>query len=284
MSKIKLYIINLKRSTDRYRSMREKITALLDSNPDLCEVLEFEFFEAIDGKAGEHKRFSDYYSKRLCLWLRGKELSDGEIACFASHYTLWQKCVSESKPCIIIEDDVLFSEHFAQGVLEILRSGYEYVRFIQTRPLRSSKPTDLPHIFATTQLCAGTQGYYLTPSAAHRFIAYAKKWIFPVDDYMDMFYIHKVWILVCVPHLLASNETLETNIADRNTLKPSRATKITREIVRLALQVHKAIFCLTHYRARDRLCKKLGSSQADTSHTTRDTQEQSSHILPPPQC
>ena len=265
MSKLTIYIINLKRSKDRYESMRERIAALLDSHPHLKDILEFEFFEAIDGRAGEHKRFSTHYDSKLSPWLRGKELSDGELACFASHYLLWQRCAHQYKPCIIIEDDVLFSEHFAQGVREILESGYEYVRLMQLRVLKSSKPTHAPHIHSTTQLCGGTQGYYLAPSAARKFLAHAKKWVFPVDDYMDMFYIHKVWIFVSVPYLLASNEALETNITDREALKPSKIRKLTRELSRLGLQVYKQVFCLVHYWERKRLCKSPRNSACTQS-------------------
>ncbi|WP_394986403.1 glycosyltransferase family 25 protein [uncultured Helicobacter sp.] len=250
---IKVHIINLKRSKDRYHTMKDKINTLLESYPHLHKVLEFEFFEAIDGKALEHRHFAKHHSRRLCLWLRGKELSDGELACFASHYVLWQRCVQSSKPCIVIEDDVCFSEHFAQGVQEIIHSNYEYVRFMQLRPLKSYKPTKAPHIISTTQLCAGTQGYYLTPNAAHKFLARAGKWVFPVDDYMDMFYIHKVWILVCMPPLLRTHEELATNITDRNTAKLSSLQKIAREASRLGLQIYKHFFCLLHYKSLRKL-------------------------------
>lgn len=250
---IKAYIINLKRSQDRRHTMREKIATLLEAHPDLNHILEFEFFEAIDGRAGEHRRFEKHYSERLCLWLRGKALSDGELACFASHYVLWQQCAQSAKPYIIIEDDVCFSDHFAQGVLEIIQGTHEYVRFMQLRALKSSKPTSAPHIISTTQHCAGTQGYYLAPSAARKFLAHAGKWVFPVDDYMDMFYIHKVWILVRVPYLLTSHEDLATDITDRATLKAQGLRKITRELSRLGLQIYKYLFCLLHYGSLRRL-------------------------------
>lgn len=244
---VKVFIINLKRSKDRYNAMHSRIATLLDMYPFLREVLEFEFFEAIDAKAKEHKRFEKHYNHHLCVLLRGKVLSEGELACFASHYTLWQKCAQEDKPCIILEDDVCFSEHFAQGVLEIVQSNYEYVRLMALHILKSYKPTSMPHIISTTQICSGTQGYYLTPSGARKFLAYAGKWIFPVDDYMDMFYIHKVWILVSMPYLLAEDQT-STDISDRAEIKAKGLTKITREISRFGLQVYKLLFYLTHFK------------------------------------
>ena len=40
------------------------------------------------------------------------KLTEGEKACFMSHYMLWQKCLSEDLPYIyIFEDDVLLGEN-----------------------------------------------------------------------------------------------------------------------------------------------------------------------------
>ena len=52
---VKVFIINLKRSKDRYNAMHSRIATLLDTYPFLREVLEFEFFFFFYKKTKEHK-------------------------------------------------------------------------------------------------------------------------------------------------------------------------------------------------------------------------------------
>lgn len=64
----------------------------------------------------------------------GRELSDGEKACFASHYRLWQECVKLNEPIMILEDDVEFSDEFLnhgeEYIDELSKSEYEYIRIL----------------------------------------------------------------------------------------------------------------------------------------------------------
>lgn len=50
---MKIFIINLLRSTHRKESMKEQISKLFSENPSLKDRLEFIFFEAVDGDGGE---------------------------------------------------------------------------------------------------------------------------------------------------------------------------------------------------------------------------------------
>lgn len=49
---MKIFIINLLRSTHRKESMKEQISKLFSENPSLKDRLEFIFFEAVDGDGG----------------------------------------------------------------------------------------------------------------------------------------------------------------------------------------------------------------------------------------
>lgn len=163
---MKIFIINLLRSTHRKESMKEQISKLFSENPSLKDRLEFIFFEAVDGDGGEEfAKFHPAWAK----YLFGRELSPGEKGCFASHYKLWQKCLELNEGIFIIEDDVEFTQAFNANNLEkILKSPYEYVRIYH---IKEAKFYDLELNFKITfSNVAGTQGYYLKPSAARKFI------------------------------------------------------------------------------------------------------------------
>lgn len=108
---MKVFIINLERSKNRKEHMRNEINKLFAYNPELKEKLEFIFFKAVDAKNNDHLEFKEHFPW-WASWVMGRELSDGEKACFASHHKLWQECIKLDEPIIILEDDVEFSDEF----------------------------------------------------------------------------------------------------------------------------------------------------------------------------
>ncbi len=239
---MKVFIINLERSLDRKEYMQRQIQKLFEKNPDLKNKLEFIFFKAVDAKNKEHLEFKQHFPW-WASWVLGRELSDGEKACFASHYKLWQECVKIDESIIILEDDVEFSDEFLNNgeeyIEELSKSEYEYVRFCYLFD-KKFYPLNKNYLLSFEKL-AGTQGYVLKPSAAKKFIKYAKRWIYPVDDYMDMFYKHKVLNIVKKPLLLKHDCGLESMIsqAGRLFIKTRLYKKIIREIFRLYRDVSR---------------------------------------------
>ncbi|EPT5889179.1 glycosyltransferase family 25 protein [Campylobacter coli] len=242
---MKVFIINLERSLDRKEHMKKQIQKLFEKNPSLKNKLEFIFFKAIDAKNKEHLEFKDHFPW-WGSWVLGRELSDGEKACFASHYKLWQECVKLDEPIIILEDDVEFSDEFLNNgveyIDELLKSKYEYIRLCYLFD-KKFYPLNENYILSFEKL-AGTQGYVLKPSAANKFISKAKFIYTPVDDYMDMFYKHKVLNIVKKPLLLKHNCKLESEISNlgRTNKKLKIHRKIVREIFRLYRDISRLLY------------------------------------------
>ncbi|HDX3800077.1 TPA: glycosyltransferase family 25 protein [Campylobacter jejuni] len=240
---MKVFIINLERSLDRKEHMKKQIQKLFKKNPSLKNKLEFIFFKAIDAKNKEHLEFKDHFPW-WGSWVLGRELSDGEKACFASHYKLWQECVKLDEPIIILEDDVEFSDEFLimgqEYIDELLKSKYEYIRLCYLFDKRLYFLSEGGYYLSFEKL-AGTQGYVLQVSAAMKFLKYAKNWIYAVDDYMDMFYKHNVLNIVKKPLLLKHDCRIESSIsqARRLFLKAKFYRKIIREIFRLYRNILK---------------------------------------------
>ncbi|EGD4063409.1 glycosyltransferase family 25 protein [Campylobacter coli] len=237
---MKAFIINLERSLDRKEYMQRQNQKLFEKNPSLKNKLEFIFFKAVDVKNKEYLEFKQHFPW-WASWVLGRELSDGEKACFASHYKLWQECIKLDKPIIILEDDVEFSDEFLNNgeeyIEELSKSEYEYVRFCYLFD-KKFYPLNENYILSFEKL-AGTQGYVLKPSAANKFISKAKFIYTPVDDYMDMFYKHKVLNIVKKPLLLKHNCKLESEIS--NLGRTNKKLKIHRKIVREFFRLYRDI-------------------------------------------
>lgn len=252
-----IFIINLKRDLQRRAFMQQQFDSM---DEQLKQNFDIAFFDAIDCRAGEHTRFKQYSLIRS-YFFRANRLSDGEIGCFASHYCLWQKCLEINESIVVLEDDVEILDNFFSELLRIKNSEYSYVRLYHIKT--GIRSFELPDGFYTSfDKFSGTQGYYLTPAAAQRLIESARVWYSPVDDYMDMFYIHNV-LAVCVKPILKTGQ-MESSISSRWG-KAKWYLKIIRECTRLYFQCRKAIFLL--------FCKRhllLPKNILDSIHGSRN--------------
>lgn len=226
----------------------------------------FAFFEATDKQdiISNALKIPQYNVKKT-KFVRGKELNYGELACFHSHFRVWQECVRLDSPIIVLEDDIVFSEYFATLLPEILDSCFEYVRlmYLFTRNLRRIDD----NFYLGLGNLSGAQGYYLTPSAARKFITNAQSWFHCVDNYMDMFFIHNVLNIVYKPFLIGEdkeisiissvqisyhndtkdnkNEMLDSTQHTLQKPKMSLYSKLTRELSRIYyFNLRKPLFLL----------------------------------------
>lgn len=223
---IDAYIINLSSAKERKERMQEQIEALGQQ-----DVASFHFYEAI-GVGSE--RFEEYRVHwdwdRLTKLYRGKKLSDGEKACFASHYSLWQKCVKENKPVLVLEDDVVFLNGFLEKIKLISQKvGVDFVRlmsFFQKKYKAFDRDLNL-----TYENICGTQGYFLTPMGAKKLLKSSRFWLCPVDNFLDKSYLHTLPNLICNPEII-KEESLGTSCVggEGRNQKPSIGFILTREI------------------------------------------------------
>lgn len=207
-------------------------------------ALHFHFFDATDAtklKNGESP-LPPQYSSKFTRFVKGKDLSFGEIACFSSHYRLWEKCVELDLPIVVLEDDIDFMQDFCQ-IVEIIKSPFEYVRLIYTMDKKITHLQD--NFYISFDKICGTMGYYLTPKAAQKFIKNARFWLFCVDDYMDMFFIHSVKNIIFLPFIIAEDSTnaTQSTISGREKPKMKFYQKFTRELSRIYFFViRKALY------------------------------------------
>ncbi len=137
---MKYFVINLNRSRERWETLLRNAPEFLKSK--------LQRFEAVDGS--DPAALAPWQSRRAPFktwcWC-GKQLTNGELACYASHYLLWQKCIELNEPIVILEDDICFNPNFDEGIKRVQASGYDYVKLFVTSTKRIKKLDSFFHMY-----------------------------------------------------------------------------------------------------------------------------------------
>ena len=98
-----IFVISLARAKAR----RENIRARLDKLD-----AQYEIVDAVDGATLTDADYGDNILRRDKFRRKfGREMLDGEIGCYLSHYRLWQRMVAEKIPsALVLEDDADWDE------------------------------------------------------------------------------------------------------------------------------------------------------------------------------
>lgn len=183
-----IVVISLKRATERRASVERQFSEL---------NLPFSFFDAVDGKQG-HEHFVRYDAEKARR-IGEIPLTPGHLGCYASHFLVWQRCADSGQPMIVLEDDAMvFREPFLKFVrlASDLPSDIECVRLFESKSRnRQSLKVFEKEDLSIAKFLRGHKsatGYYLTPSAARKFLRYGERWAEPVDIEMDQFWANGV--------------------------------------------------------------------------------------------
>ena len=94
MKKLPIYIINLEKSTDRKAYMQAQFDQLFLANTEQA----IHFFKAINGKENPNHPLFQRYNEKKRLNVKGYPLTLNQLGCYASHYSMWEKCVELDSP------------------------------------------------------------------------------------------------------------------------------------------------------------------------------------------
>ncbi|RVY68033.1 glycosyltransferase family 25 protein [Helicobacter pylori] len=218
---MRVFIIHLSPKTCHNFSLKEThITPLLESLK--LQGISYEIFDAIYSKISptqlhplvlEHLHPSfmvedllAFYKKHPPCALKnffyalkhcGKRMGFGELGCYASHYSLWQKCIELNEAICILEDDIIIKERFKES-LEFCHKHINELGYIRLMHLEENVAKQKTPVKGVSQILnfkdgIGTQGYVLAPKAAQKLLKYsAKEWVMPIDCVMDRHYWHGV--------------------------------------------------------------------------------------------
>lgn len=99
---MKIYVVNLKRRTDRKEFMISQF--------EKFGITNYEFVEAVDGKTLDLNEVG-YSESKAARWCR--PLTKSEIGCSLSHVKIYDKMVEDGLRGIILEDDTIITEEFS---------------------------------------------------------------------------------------------------------------------------------------------------------------------------
>ncbi|XP_050448494.1 glycosyltransferase 25 family member [Cataglyphis hispanica] len=183
-----IYMINLLRRPER----RSRMHRLFDELGIRAEII-----DAVDGRILNESSlqkwgvmpmpgYSDPYYKR--------PMTMGEIGCFLSHYSIWQKVLEHGyKSVMVLEDDVRFEPFFRQKVnyvlaeLSYLGIEWDLVYIGRKRLETSESPVEGSKVLLHAAYSYWTLGYILSESGAKKLIdAMPLGKLVPVDEYLPI--------------------------------------------------------------------------------------------------
>lgn len=231
LNELKIFVINLPSAIDR----REHITTELNKLK-----LPFEVFNAVNGNT-DLSYANKHYSPLGRLLRYARPLSNSQIGCFASHYELWNKCITLNEPILVLEDDIDFSLNFVTQLKLLLPclDDYHYIRLAGTFQRPKCYVRNNVSLYSKKGP-GGTIAYLLDPEAAQRLLNRASKWIEPVDEYMDRYWLHGVLPYVAEPEIIFFESKFESSVVNKYPAKI--IFKITREIYKLYRGFCKLLF------------------------------------------
>lgn len=189
------------------------------------------YFEAIDGRKVDHPLFAKVDQANR-LRYKGRPFKPGELGVWASHYLLWQECINQNKPIIILEDDAVLKPNFSyfQQKAQTIGNQFPYFRLFQC-DLASKKLGHIEgfNIHRYWRNPLRTTGYLLAPEAAQKLLGHAENWVLPVDDYMDLSWLHGVDCLGLKPGCISERTQFASTI---QTKAPKERLSLKQKLVR----------------------------------------------------
>ena len=235
---IDIYVISLPECEAR----RANATARLGSLN-----IPFEFYDAVSGDAGLRDGSLGGVDPEQWLIRCGREVTGGELGCFASHRNLWRRCVELDRPIMIMEDDFRLLDGFSNAVktveAEIDRLGYirlqsetraRYVSTGRARGFEIRRYTYAPH----SAMC-----YAITPRVARAFVEQTRIAEEPVDVFVKQFWRHGQLIYGLAPYTVTESAlSQDTKIPGREKTRKPLSVRLRRLGTKLAWHAHRLSF------------------------------------------
>ena len=177
---MKVYLVNMDRSTDRLEIMQRRLSAL---------GLKFERVAAVDGSKLTEAENGCVISPN---WRYPYFLTPGEVGCFLSHRKCWQKLIDSGDSwALVLEDDSVFhpkAKEYFQSTSWIP----EGVQLVQFSFAKDSTFSDKSVLLANGNRLVrvkhsspcGTYAYMISRDAAKKALELSNKIEGPIDNFM----------------------------------------------------------------------------------------------------
>lgn len=157
------------------------------------------------------------------LVAKGRPMYPGELGCYSSHYTAWERFLeTEASQLLVLEDDTIVDWGFLEKLvrLDLRGAGVPYLRLYAKRPcaLREVMRDAVEQQRTLVEYLdrpLGTQGYVITRDGAERFVRHCRRVRRPLDDELDRSWDHGVACLGIFPFPLIEESTASSIGPDR---------------------------------------------------------------------
>ena len=224
---MKIYVISLPDATER----RERAVRQLGELG-----LRFEFFDAMRGEQVLADGYFERCDEEEWLLNTGHPMSLGEVGCFASHRSMWQKCVDLGEPLMIMEDDFQLLPGFAGAVEQVAKNISErgFIRLqseTRAKKERIAESGDFT-LWRYTKVPHSCMCNSMTPAVAQSLIEQTRAIVEPVDVFIKKFWVHGQPIYGLTPYTVTeSTLSQDTYILHREKV-PKGITRSTRRFLR----------------------------------------------------
>ena len=233
---MKIKVISLERSVDRRTSIQRQFDRL---------GVAFDFFDAIT-PARAHNYIHHYDEQEFFLNC-GRIATDTEIACYASHLTLWRQCADEGHPFLVLEDDAKLDETFVAG-MPVVASEIADLGFIRVSlPAAGTKPVINRHGSFRIRYCSrvplNALGYALSPRTAANLADTAAIVEEPIDKFLQRFWRHGQPVYAVNPPLVhLSRHADESVIGTRVRPKYGFSGRVSRALRKMQNSISRTAF------------------------------------------
>ncbi len=188
MKQIPIFIINLKKDTEKKQHMLE-----------LCKKhsLKCQFVEAVYGRDLDKEHIENITDKEKSKQVLKRELALGELGCTLSHMGIYEQMIDQNiENAIIFEDDIVLEEGFSSVVdssdnfpedWEIMLLGHYSNVFdeLETKASFRGKKNIFEEFESVrlAQLAYGTHGYMINKKGAKKLLKELTKIVKPIDHY-----------------------------------------------------------------------------------------------------
>lgn len=188
-----VFVISLLNSKERRFHVRDQMNSV---------GIHYQFFDAIDRHEGY--RYFEAIDEKSFLIQTGRRVTLGEVACYASHLSLWKKCISLNEPLLIMEDDFYLKKNFPYAIDEVkkLINDYGYIRLQKERKGKKRKILDSGKftLFYYTKMPHSAMCYAISPRIASVFVYNSRVLYSPVDVFVKKIWEHKQCLYGLTPY------------------------------------------------------------------------------------
>ncbi|HAS6173805.1 TPA: glycosyl transferase [Vibrio vulnificus] len=199
-----IYVINLKESITRREDIKNKLSGI-----------SFEFFHAEALSDKPNHEIYKLYDSRKTLKYKGYNLTTPELGCWASHFSLWKKCVKDNSPILILEDNIEIFGNLSKQIenIEKLVNKYGLIKLgniFERNFVDIDRIDDQYRLISNLRGACGTSAYAISPQAANNYLNKINNFFEPIDDFMDNEWRTGQTVYSYYPQLVSRSQTVST--------------------------------------------------------------------------